>query len=274
MEEYEKNIIPHIESIYGSFTPLERTIADFFIHNEEKDDLSARSVSRRLYVSEASLSRFAKKCGYRGYREFLFCYEQGRSPAARLPANDQVKLVLNDYQELLNKSYSLLDEDQVARIVRILTEKERIYVYGKGSSGLVGMEMKIRFMRLGVNIEAITDGHIMKMNSALLTGECAVIGISVSGKTEEVIESLRMAKRRQASVILMTSHNNKQFHSFCDEVMLFAVKEYLEKGKAISPQFPVLVMVDLLYSHLLRMDDRRREVLHDFTLEALEENET
>ena len=41
MEEYEKNIVPHIEAIYENFTPLEKTIADFFIHNEEKLDLSS-----------------------------------------------------------------------------------------------------------------------------------------------------------------------------------------------------------------------------------------
>ena len=42
MEQYEKNIIPHIESIYNSFTPLEKTIADFFINNTEKIDLSSK----------------------------------------------------------------------------------------------------------------------------------------------------------------------------------------------------------------------------------------
>ena len=33
MEHFEKSIIPVIESVYPSFTPLERTVADFFIHN-------------------------------------------------------------------------------------------------------------------------------------------------------------------------------------------------------------------------------------------------
>lgn len=70
MEHFEKSIIPVIESVYPSFTPLERTVADFFIHNTDESDLSARHVSELLYVSEASLSRFAKKCGYTGYREF------------------------------------------------------------------------------------------------------------------------------------------------------------------------------------------------------------
>ena len=71
MEEYEKNIVPHIEAIYETFTSLEKNIADFFIRREGKGDLSAKNVAKQLYVSEASLSQFAKKCGYKGYREFL-----------------------------------------------------------------------------------------------------------------------------------------------------------------------------------------------------------
>lgn len=123
MEEYEKNIIPHIEAIYENFTALEKTIADFFIHNTEKRDLSSKAVSKKLYVSEASLSRFAKKCGYKGYREFIFCYEQGNSPVAVPSASSHIKQVLNDYQELLNKSYSLMDETQINRVADILSEK-------------------------------------------------------------------------------------------------------------------------------------------------------
>lgn len=125
----------------------------------------------------------------------------------------------------------------------MLSKKKRIYVYGKGSSGLAAMEMKFRFMRIGANIEAITDEHIMKMNSVLLDGDCAVIGISVSGKTEAVLESMKIAKKCGAKVILMTAHTGKKFLEFCDEIMLFALKENLEQGKAISPQFPILIMV-------------------------------
>ena len=50
MEHFEKSIIPVIESVYPSFTPLERTVADFFIHNTDESDLSARHVSELLYV--------------------------------------------------------------------------------------------------------------------------------------------------------------------------------------------------------------------------------
>ncbi|MFR0957923.1 MAG: hypothetical protein ACLSFA_20120 [Roseburia inulinivorans] len=35
-------------------------------------DFSSKNISKRLYVSEAALSRFSKKCGYKGYRELIF----------------------------------------------------------------------------------------------------------------------------------------------------------------------------------------------------------
>ena len=75
MEHQIQAMIPLIESIYESFTPLEKTIADFFMKEKEENDFSAKNISKKLYISEASLSRFAKKCGFSGYREFLFHYQ-------------------------------------------------------------------------------------------------------------------------------------------------------------------------------------------------------
>lgn len=67
MEHFEKSIIPVIESVYPSFTPLERTVADFFIHNTDESDLSARHVSELLYVSEASPPQEVIECTSQKY---------------------------------------------------------------------------------------------------------------------------------------------------------------------------------------------------------------
>ena len=60
-----KSIQPVIESVYESLTDLEKKIADYFLSDHVmQDDLSAKSVAKRLYVSLSSLTRFAKKCGF------------------------------------------------------------------------------------------------------------------------------------------------------------------------------------------------------------------
>lgn len=269
MKEYQKSIIPHVEALYDSFTPSEKTIADFFIHNTDEVDVSSKNLSKKLFVSEASISRFAKKCGFDGYREFIFVYKQSFEKSTPNITNSYTKQVLNTYEELLNKSYTLIDEKQIQRVVDMISNKKRIYIYGRGSSGLVAQEMKLRLMRLGVNVEAISDSHIMKMNSVLMDNECLVIGISISGNTKEVINSLKEAHQRGSSIVLMTSKQDEEMYKYCDEILYVAVKEHLENGKAISPQFPVLVIVDIFYAHFLQSDRLRKEELHSNTLNAL-----
>ena len=114
----KQKIIPLIESYYHTFTPLERTIADFFMNNTEEEDLSSRHISGILYVSEASLSRFAQKCGFHGYREFIYEYKQSLIPETEENVPNFEISEFNTYQELLNKANALLDKAQIARITR------------------------------------------------------------------------------------------------------------------------------------------------------------
>lgn len=71
----------------------------------------------------------------------------------------------------------------------------------------------------------------------------------------EVIESLKTAKKNNARTILITSNDQANFQNFCDEVFLVAIKKNLDEGRFISPQFPVLVMLDLLFAHFLNYSE-------------------
>lgn len=270
MEYYVKSVVPIIESNYDNFTTVEKNIADFFIQNRKKTDFSAKTIAEHLFVSEASLSRFAKKCGFRGYREFVYQYEQNFVEQQESMTGN-TRTVLNVYQELLNKTYSLVDEAQIARISRYLNQAERVLVCGKGSSGFAAREMELRFMRIGVDIDSITDTDLMKMQAVFQDKRSLVIGFSISGSKEEVLYLLREAHRRGARTVLLTAKHSDSFAEFCDEVVLLPSLRHLDHGNVISPQFPILVMLDIIYSYYVEKDKYVKEILHDNTLRALEE---
>ena len=75
MRTYNQSVLPLIEMAYSKLTPLEKRIADYFINQVNDENLSSKAVSQRLYVSEASLPRFAKKIGFKGYRQFVYVYQ-------------------------------------------------------------------------------------------------------------------------------------------------------------------------------------------------------
>ena len=269
MEYYVKSVVPMIESNYDNFTLVERTIADFFIRNRKRLDFSAKAISELLYVSEASLSRFAKKCGYRD-REFVYQYEE-TFVEKQESMTGNTRMVLNAYQELLNKTYNLVDETQIARIGRYLNQSNRVFVCGIGSSGLTAEEMEFRFMRIGVDIDSIKDADLMRMQAVFQDRESLVFGISISGEKEDVLYLLNEAHKRGAKTVLLTAKNKGVFEEFCDEIVLLPSLRHLNHGNVISPQFPILVMLDIIYSYYVEQDKFAKEILHDNTLRALEE---
>ena len=154
---YASSVVPMIEANYEMFTVVEKTIADFFISNEKEMDFSSGRMAKMLHVSEASLSRFAKKMGYSGYREFIYNYQP--SIAERPNVEEQTIHVLYSYEELLQKTYSLIREPQIKHVSQLIGEHTRIFLYGFGSSGLAAQEFQLRLLRLGMDAEAKRVGQ-------------------------------------------------------------------------------------------------------------------
>lgn len=267
--QFEKDMEPLIELHYNNLTQVERGIADFFLQNREEMDFSAKNMAKVLFTSEATLSRFAQKCGFDGYRQFIYRYREGLQNEKDNPVEVGTRHILKTYQELLNKSYSLLDEKQIKRVSRLIAEKRKVFIYGKGSSGIAAQEFKMRLMRLGIDIESITDSHVMTMSSAVLKEDTLALGITVSGKTNEVVRVVKTAKSKGASTAIISSVHLRKWDAFCDEVLPVPTKEKLDLGKLISPQFPVLILCDILYANVLGYDRKDKEALHDLTLAEL-----
>ncbi len=267
--QYEKDIVPIIRLHYENLSHSEKTVADFFIRNKEVLDFSAKNIASLLYTSEATLSRFAKKCGFRGYRQFVYQYRETLGLEGTRHVGEDTRHILGTYQELLTHSYSLLDENQIKKVAGWFTEKRRVFLYGKGSSGVASEELQLRLMRLGIDVTYVTDDHIMIMNAAVVEQDCLVVGVSVSGKTPVVMRALQTAKAKGATTVLITAAWNNAWNDFCDEVIPVPTKEMLDLGKLISPQFPILILFDLLYVNILQFDRSGKEALHSMTLAEL-----
>lgn len=273
MKNLSKSVVPIIESFYETFTNSERTIADFFIENVNKlEDFSAANISEKLHISEATLTRFSKKCGYSGYREFIYDYKSNIVEESNENIHRQLtKNILVDYEEILKKTYSLIDEEQIEHIIKLFTNSKRVYFYGIGSSGLVAQEMKSRFMRLGLICDAFIDADMIKMNSALLDENCLVIALSISSDSITILSALEQANQNKATTVLFTANKTPIFNDICDEIVSVATTKNLNFGNRISPQFPLLVLIDIFYAYFLNSDFDSRKRIFSSTLSALDD---
>ena len=251
-----------IESHLDKMTDLEQRIGHYFLDpNSIQEDLSSLQVAQTLHISQAALTRFAKKCGFKGYREFSFQYLQDLQKAQTESDNMQSSLsrhVLYNYNQIHQQTKELIDEEKLKRVAQIIEEADRVYFFGTGSSGLVARDMKLRFMRLGVVCEALTDQDGFAWTTSILDKNCLVIGFSLSGQTQSIIDSLIDAKNMGAKTILVTGQPEKIQEDFT-EVVPVALQSKPEFILRISAQFPMLLMIDLIYAFFLEINREKKE---------------
>ena len=264
-----------IREAYENLTKSEQQVADYFLENNAISDFSSKHISLLLYVSEATLSRFAKKCGFKGYREFVYMYELDFkdyfTEKEEKEISDITRSVRKNYKDIMVKAFDLIDEDQMRRIASKLSSTEyTVPVYGMGSSGYVAREFQLRFMRLGLDVIAITDSQMIAMNASLVKRGSLVLAFSISGTTKVVIDGIKKAKQNGARVVLFTSSKDKKLQELCDEIVEVAYLNELETGTKISPQISLLVLLDVLYSYYFANDSYFKAEKYKRTLSALE----
>ena len=112
----KQDISTIIDLHFEEMTDLEQEIARYFLQADTiHDDLSSQQVTQKLHISQAALTRFAKKCGFTGYREFIFKYLQ-QIDNLSVPQQDMNPLtqrVLRSYTNIREMSQELIDDDQL-----------------------------------------------------------------------------------------------------------------------------------------------------------------
>lgn len=236
---YQNETKQNMFNSYNNMTPVERSIADFFLSNTEKMDFSSKNISKRLYVSEAALSRFSKKCGYKGYRELIFSYEKDLEND--IPKEDMepdissfTKKIKGSYASILQEEFGLLNEKQIRKVVEKLENARKIYIFGIGSPGL--------------------------------------IAISLSGKTKEVNNSVRIAKKKGASVVYITTNESAETAECCDELIRVAGTKNAEVGNMVSPQFSLLMLLDVLFAYYFANNTYYKVKKYKETMSAVQGN--
>ena len=256
-----------IDLHFEELTELEQEIARYFLQAETiQDDLSSQQVTQKLHISQAALTRFAKKCGFTGYREFVFQYQhQASKPDTHSHKHSPLtKRVLRSYSIMREQTQDLIDEEQLERVAQLIDDAERVYFFGTGSSGLIAREMKLRFMRLGVACEALTDRDGFAWTTSIMDENCLVLGFSLSGTTQSVLDSLLDAKEMGAKTILFTSAPNKNSQAYTETVLVASHSQssYIQR---ISAQLPMLILIDLIYAYFLEINrDSKEKIFNSY----------
>jgi DNA-binding MurR/RpiR family transcriptional regulator len=247
----------------GKLRNSEKKVAECVLKNP---DLAMRSsitdLAELADTSEPTVIRFCRKLGLNGYMELRL------SLANALPASkfilenvtDQDNLpdifnkLFNSAREAFNNTMNNIDLEALEQAAEALAAAERIEFYGLGGSGFVAKDAHHKFFRIGIPCIAYADPHMQVMSAALLSSKDAVVAISHTGSTKDILESVKVAKSTGAIVIGITGGKKTPLAKYCDYVISANSKEVALRLAPMTSRLVQLAIVDVLFVFIAMKD--------------------
>ncbi|WP_298834293.1 MurR/RpiR family transcriptional regulator [uncultured Planococcus sp.] len=235
-----------------TFTKSENKIYDYILAHPDKVLYhSLTELSELSGVAEATVLRFFRKLGFKGFQDFKFLFAQEVPPANHsLQDESFVYRIRNSIVQAIEDSSEVVDMDTLEKSIQAIDAAEDVVIFGIGSSGIAGLDMQNRLMRIGKHVSAITDSHFQIMRASSLTEKSVVIAISLTGSTKDIVDAVKLAKEKNATVIALTNYVKSPLTKYADFVLLSSAKESpLDSGSLVS-KIAQLYLIDLICTGL------------------------
>ena len=155
---------------------------------------------------------------------------------------------------LLDDRFTVIDEDGLGHVALDANRDRIVEAFGED----ILTEGKVDRKRLGPKVFSSPE--------ALKTLE----SISHPWMVEETLRECREAEKEGKIPVINAAILEKMgFVEYCDEVILVPSYQHMNYGNSISPQFPLLVLQDIIYTKYMQGNHLIKVSLHSHTLKAL-----
>ncbi|MCP5455474.1 MAG: MurR/RpiR family transcriptional regulator [Thermotogae bacterium] len=274
-------IISIIESRRDTLTSSEKKAADFVLSNgSEILNMTVSEFSNSCKVSEATIIRFVKKLDFDSFQDFKLSIASDNESMKNYEDIDTTINREDTPQEIIKKvelgiiraiesTTTITDYSEYVKAINYIRSAKRIEIYGVGSSGAVAKVLNYKLTRLGFPAFAIEDPHMQAISAATMkTGDLA-IGISQSGSTIDVVDSLTIAKKHGATTICITDHVNSPVTKFSNIVLQTFSKENPIKTSAGRSIVAQIYSVEILAAILNSVEYEKAEKAGKETAKAV-----
>ena len=259
------NVFEIIGQEYYSFTAAEKKLADYILSNQ--DGIAYLSISQMAdgaNVAEATVSRFSRRLGFKGYMEFKLTAANAalRFKPANNPLSGQVedgdsvedicRKLYTAEVEALAQTMDVLKPESVSQAATLLEKANRVLCMGQGGSMLIAQEAAHLFSTVSNKYQPVSDSHMQAMAAAMMDPEDVLFFFSYSGSTRAMMETMRLAKKRKGKIILVTRFPHSPGAEMSDVVLLCGVNENPLQSGSIAARIAQMYLLDVLFSEYSR----------------------
>ena len=275
------NVFEKINSEYYQLTSAEKKVADYVvIHQQKTQFMSISELAEEAGVAEATISRFCRRLGYKGYGAFKLAIANatavvgGWSPQSGevCPADSVEEMARKVYENdlaAMSQTRELIDPEAIRKAADLIMSAARVLCMGQGGSMILSQECAHLFSTVQPNFTAVVDSHLQAIAAVQLTPGDLVIYFSYSGSTEDLVRNLRIVRERKARVILVTRFPKSPGSVYADVVLQCGSREGPLQGGSVAARVAQLYLLDVLFEEVCRRDPEGAHLRREAMAEAL-----
>ena len=256
-------LLAQIQALHGRLPRAERVIAELVLEDPaEAAECTISELAARCGVSDASVHRFCRTLGLRGYPQLRLALAAATEPArgdarAGLDLSTQIeagdapqdlaKKIGHAHARAVQETVEQLDGAVFQALIQAVAAARRVLVFGVGSSALAAQDCAQKLVRLGYPAVFFSDVHAALMCASGLHPADLAVAVSHSGRPREVVEVLDQARSRGAGTAVLTSDPKSPAAARADLVALTAVRQSAFRDGGLTSRIAQLTLVDCLY---------------------------
>ena len=250
------NLFTKIKALYPEMTKAEQDIADFIISNsEEIYTLKIQDLAKKSDVSLPTVFRFAKRLGYRGYKDFKIelIRDIGVSFHISTEGMDEgsVEGITNTIFEKeiknLQETLSNINYNEIKNAVDAIKGAKRLVFFAVSSSLPVAFDFYWKFTFAGFSCFYNSDIYTQRIVASQCTKNDTVIGISFSGRSAETVHCLKTAKQNGAKTICVTTFIESPVTLYSDIKLFTAPVRSIYQKVDLPSKISQTAILDVLY---------------------------
>lgn len=250
--------IEKIHAIINNLKPSEKKIAEFILENpQDISELPISELAKKCGTSDASVVRFCRTLGYKGYQDLKIKISSDivfktRKIQGVVNTDDDVETIIakisKNNMRAIESTMDVIDREEVKKASDVLLKASKVDFYGVGASAFVALDAMHKFMRINKACTAYLDAHMQLASAANLTKDDVAVGISYSGQTADTVDALRLAKNAGATTICITRFGNSPITGVSDIKLFVTANEAVFRSGAMASRMAQLNVIDILFS--------------------------
>ena len=244
-------------SSYDTFFEAEKKIADYILeHKSEIIDMTVAELALASGTSDATVSRFCRRCGFKGFHSLkLVAEERGKSvevsnDISRDNIAQSLQNILANKAAELTQTVSMMDPVQLGKILELIEHARTVQLVAVGNTIPVALDGAFKFNQLGIQAVSGTIWETQMAFTCNMGPEDVVIIISNSGFSKRLMTLTAVAKENHCKMIAITNNAASPLGQASDYHITTATREKLLLGEFCFSRVSATMVVEILYLFL------------------------